>query len=72
MSVGVSDAKKPRKPVDGRVARCSGAQGPERVAHFPAAQAAIDTNGKRFQRTAVTCPGTYKIVAVRRLLISDL
>jgi len=60
-----------RKEVDSQVGRCRGAQGPERVAHFPAVQAVIDTNGKEFQRTII-CPGTYKVVTVQRLVIFDL
>ena len=61
-----------RKEVDGQVGRCSGAQGPERVAHFPAVQPVIDTNGKGFQRTVLTCPSTYKVATVQRLVIFDL
>jgi len=48
MRVGVSDAKKGSRRPGGTMLRRSRPLGPERVAHFPAAQAVIDTNGKGF------------------------
>jgi len=53
MNVVVSDAKKGSRRLGGTMQRRSTLEGPERVGHFPAAQAVIDTNGKGFQQLSL-------------------